>query len=101
MSNTNKHKTKGKFNNGLLENLPRDLQNMFDRSNNDLGSFRKDKQNLIDKIAKKELKIELKSDGNYYDDEIIWDKQAEFCNDYCCTVRDEEVIIKYVINYAI
>ena len=48
----------------------------------------------------KELKTELKSDRNYYDDEIIWDKQGEFCNDYCCTVRDEEVIIKYVINYG-
>ena len=57
-------------------------------------------KNLTDKIAEKELKTELKSDGNYYDDEIIWDKQAEFCNDYCCTVRDEEVIIKYVINYG-
>ena len=52
-----------------------------------------------DKIAEKELKTELKSDGNYYDDEIILDKQGEFCNDYCCTVRDEKVITKYVINY--
>lgn len=45
-------------------------------------------------------------------DEYIWgntynstfyspktDKQAEYCNDYCCTVRDEETIKKYVINY--
>lgn len=54
-----------------------------------------------EKIAEKELKTELKSDGYYYDDEIIWDKQGEFCNDYCCTVRDEEIIIKYVINYGI
>ena len=35
MSNTFKHKDKGKFNNGLLEELPRDLENMFDRHNID------------------------------------------------------------------
>ena len=35
MSDTKKHKDKGKFNNGLLEELPRDLENMFDRHNND------------------------------------------------------------------
>ena len=33
MSNTKKHKDKGKFNNGLLEELPRDLEKMFDRWN--------------------------------------------------------------------
>lgn len=56
-------------------------------------------KNLIcEKIAEKELRTELKKDGYYYDYEIIWDKQAEFCNDYCCTVRDEEIIDKYVIN---
>ena len=59
-----------------------------------------------EKIAKKELKTELKSDGNYYEGYgIIWDKQAEFCNDYCSTVRDfvndyEEIVNKYVINYG-
>lgn len=100
MSNTNKHKAKCKYHRKVITEIPTDLQNMFDRSNNDLGSFRKYKKNLTDKIAEKELKTELKSDGNYYDDEIIWDKQGEFCNDYCCTVRDEEVIIKYVINYG-
>ena len=57
-----------------------------------------DKNNLCEKIAEKELRTELKKDGYYYDYEIIWDKQAEFCNDYCCTVRDEEIIDKYVIN---
>ena len=57
-----------------------------------------DKNNLCEKIAEKELRTELKKDGYYYDYEIIWDKQAEFCNDYCCTVRDEEIVDKYVIN---
>ena len=33
MSDTKKHKNKGKFNNGLLEELPRDLEKMFDRWN--------------------------------------------------------------------
>ena len=59
MSDTKKHKNKGKFNNGLLEELPRDLENMFDRHNNDWGEFRKAKKDLIDKIAEKELKTEL------------------------------------------
>ena len=59
MSNTKKHKNKGKFNNGLLEELPRDLEKMFDRQNNEWGEFRKAKKDLIDKIAEKELKTEL------------------------------------------
>ncbi len=37
MSNTRKHKDKGKFNNGLLDELPRDLENLFDRENWDVG----------------------------------------------------------------
>ena len=60
MSKTNKHKAKGKFNNGLLDELPSNLENMFDRSNNDWGEFRKAKKDLKDKIAEKELKTEIK-----------------------------------------
>ena len=59
MSNTFKHKDKGKFNNGLLDKIPTDLENMFDRQNNEWGEFRKAKKDLIDKIAEKELKTEL------------------------------------------
>lgn len=62
MSNTKKHKDKGKFNNGLLEELPRDLKNMFDRHNNEWGEFRKAKKDLIDKIADKELKNQIKDE---------------------------------------
>ena len=61
MSNTNKHKNKGKFNNGLLEELPRDLENMFDRHNFDIGEFRKAKKDIEDKIAEKEMKQEIKT----------------------------------------
>ena len=64
MSNTFKHKDKGKFNNGLLEELPRDLENMFDRHNNDWGEFRKAKKDLIDKIAEKELKTQINERPN-------------------------------------
>jgi hypothetical protein len=64
MSDTKKHKDKGKFNNGLLEELPRDLENMFDRHNNDFGEFRKAKKDLIDKIAEKELKTEINERPN-------------------------------------
>ena len=60
MSNTRKHKNKGKFNNGLLKEIPSDLENYFDRSNNDWGEFRKAKKDLKEKIAKKELKTEIK-----------------------------------------
>ena len=59
MSNTFRHKDKGKFNNGLLDKIPTDLENMFKRQNNDWGEFRKAKKDLIDKIAEKELKTEL------------------------------------------
>ena len=64
MSNTKKHKDKGKFNNGLLEELPRDLEKMFDRHNNDWGEFRKAKKDLIDKIAEKELKTQINERPN-------------------------------------
>ena len=59
MSNTKKYKDKGKFNNGLLDKIPTDLEKMFDRQNNEWGEFRKAKKDLIDKIAEKELKTEL------------------------------------------
>jgi negative regulator of genetic competence, sporulation and motility len=60
MSNTRKHKDKGKWNNGLLEEVPDNLQNMWDRHNNDWGEFRKAKKDLKDKIAQKEMKREIK-----------------------------------------
>ena len=59
MSDTFRHKDKGKFNNGLLDKIPTDLEKMFDRQNNEWGEFRKAKKDLIDKIAEKELKTEL------------------------------------------
>lgn len=54
MSNTKKHKDKGKWNNGLIEEIPTDLLNFFDRHNNDWDEFRKAKKELQDKIAEKE-----------------------------------------------
>jgi hypothetical protein len=63
MSNTKKHKDKGKFNNGLLKNneVCDSLTNMWDRHNNDLGEFRKAKKILKDKILEKEMKTEIKN----------------------------------------
>ena len=61
MSNTHKHKNKGKFNNGILDEIPQDLESYFDRSNNDWGEFRKAKKDLEDKIAEKEMKEEIKT----------------------------------------
>lgn len=60
MSNTYKHKNKGKFNNGLLEEVPQSLQNMWDRSNNDLDEFRALKKNKTEKILDKEMKEEVR-----------------------------------------
>ena len=64
MSNTFRHKDKGKFNNGLLDKIPTDLENMFYRHNNYWGEFRKAKKDLIDKIAEKELKTEINERPN-------------------------------------
>ena len=64
MSNTKKYKDKGKFNNGLLDKIPIDLENMFNRHNNYWGEFRKAKKDLIDKIAEKELKTEINERPN-------------------------------------
>ena len=78
MSDTKKHKNKGKFNNGLLEELPIYLEKMFNRWNWEVGEFTKAKRELKDKIAEKELKEQLKIDeynfnkgGKYIDDENI------------------------------
>lgn len=60
MSNTNLHKDKGKFNNGLLEEVPRNLQNMWDRHNNELGEFSAIKKNKTEKILDKEMKEEIR-----------------------------------------
>ena len=71
MSNTNLHKDKGKFNNGLLEEIPRNLQNYFDRSNWDIDEFRALKKNktekILDKEMKEEIRIVLKSENIDFD----------------------------------
>lgn len=60
MSDTNLHKDKGKFNNGLLEQIPRNLQNHFDRSNWNIDEFRALKKNKTEKILDKEMKEEIR-----------------------------------------
>ena len=71
MSDTNLHKDKGKFNNGLLEEIPRNLQNHFDRHNNELGEFsalRKSKtEKILDKEMKEEIRIVLKGENIDFD----------------------------------
>jgi len=59
----------------LLEDIPRDLQNMFDRDNWDIGEFRAQKKKLVEKIADKELEQQIKTDeynfrkdGTYVED---------------------------------
>ena len=60
MSRTNLHKDKGKFNNGLLEEIPRNLQNHYDRHNNEFGEFSALKKNKTEKILDKEMKEEIR-----------------------------------------
>ena len=62
MSNTKKHKDQGKFNNGLLNELPIYLEKMFNRWNWEVGEFRKAKRELKDKIADEELKRQIKDE---------------------------------------
>jgi hypothetical protein len=58
MGKTFKHKAKGKFNNGLLEEPDNTYERMADRHNKKRGEFRKVKKDLEEKIAEKELKEE-------------------------------------------
>lgn len=56
MSDTKKHKNKGKFNSGVIdyEETNISFQNWCDRENNDLGEFRAKKKKLKEKILDKE-----------------------------------------------
>lgn len=62
MSRSRLHKNKGKFNNGLLDEIPQDLQNLFNRHNWEVGERRKAKKDLQDKISEKELEQQLKTE---------------------------------------
>lgn len=53
---------------------------------------------LSEKIAEKEMKEEVRvieTEENI----DFWDEQEQYCNDYCCTVKDNKIVEKYVINY--
>ena len=46
------------------------------------------------KAIKEELELA------FYDHDIIWDSQNEFCNDYCCTTNlSLQEYRNYIINY--
>ena len=56
MSNTKKHKEKGKFNQGILnyEETDRTFQDYCDRQNNDYAEFRARRKSKLEKIIDKE-----------------------------------------------
>ena len=56
MSNTKKHKEKGKFNQGVLDydETDKSFQDWCDRQNNEYGKNRKKKKKLKEKIIDKE-----------------------------------------------
>lgn len=57
---------------------------------------------LIDKIAEKELKTELKSDGYYYDDNSDVENYYKFYDDLLLYQGIDEIITKkYLINYGV
>lgn len=62
MSDTRKHKDKGKFHNKILsaDEVCESTKGMWDRHNNDFGEFRKRKKDLTDKIFEKEFRKNLK-----------------------------------------
>lgn len=62
MSNSKKHKEKGKFNNKILtaEEVCDSTRAMWDRHNFDFGEHRKAKKDLEDRIAEKGLKEEIR-----------------------------------------
>ena len=60
MSNTNKHKAKGKFNSGLLDEPNETYERMAERHNKETGKFRARKKNKTEKILEKELKEEIR-----------------------------------------
>ena len=56
MSNTKKHKEKGKFNQGVLdyEETDKSFQDWCDRQNNDYAEFRARRKSKLEKIIDKE-----------------------------------------------
>ena len=56
MSNTKKHKEKGKFNQGVLnyEETDKSFQDYCDRQNNDYAEFRARRKSKMEKIIDKE-----------------------------------------------
>ena len=60
MSDTHIHKAKGKFNQGIgQDNIPRNLQNHYDRYNSEKAYFKKLQLNLKETIADRDMNIEL------------------------------------------
>ena len=62
MSDTKKPKDQGKFHSGVLkaDEVCESTKQMWNRHNGDRGEYRKVKLDLEEKIAKKELKTEIK-----------------------------------------
>ena len=56
MSNTKKHKEKGKFNQGIIdyEETDKSFQDYCDRQNNDYAEFRARRKSKLEKIIDKE-----------------------------------------------
>lgn len=67
MSNTFKHKDKGKYHNKVLKynDVCDSTKNMWDRHNSDISEDKQELFKIKNKIAKKELKIELKNMEQY------------------------------------
>lgn len=88
---------------GISDYVPISVRKKWNRRNFDKGSFsalKKAKtERIIDIETKEEIRVIEMWEHIDYDDGIVWDKQGEFCNDYCCTVNDENIVKKYVVNY--
>lgn len=74
MSNTYKHKDKGKFHNKVIKynDVCESTKNMFERHNSDFGEDRERQLQIKYKIAEKEMKEEVRTvvSGEYIDFDI-------------------------------
>lgn len=64
MSRTKIHIHLGKYNNGLLDEIPINLMKKFNRNNFDIDIFRAEKKHKVEKQAEKDMNIELTEYNN-------------------------------------
>lgn len=65
MSDTHNHKIEGKFNQGVISEVPENIRSKWRRHNDDVAEFKQLKLELYEKIIDREVKEELKNEERY------------------------------------